>query len=61
MTSQRTHETQHGTEFTLRPATDGDVPELVDLVQSAYRREGGWTTEVHLVAGHRTDAAELRA
>ncbi|MDN6328690.1 MAG: GNAT family N-acetyltransferase [Brachybacterium sp.] len=47
--------------FVLRTAADDDVPELVDLVQAAYRSEGGWTTEAHLVDGHRTDADEIRA
>lgn len=61
MTAQRALETPHDTEFALRSATDGDLPELIDLVQAAYRGEGGWTTEVHLVDGHRTDAAEIRA
>lgn len=46
---------------TLRPALEADVPLLVDLVQAAYRGEGGWTTEEHLVDGHRTDADEVRA
>lgn len=49
-----------GTDIVLRPAADGDVPELVDLVQAAYRGEGGWTTESHLVDGQRTDAEEVR-
>lgn len=47
-------------EVTLRDARDGDVPAVVDLVQLAYRGEGGWTTEAHLVDGHRTDADEVR-
>lgn len=45
----------------LRQAADGDVPEIVDLVQAAYRGAGGWTTEMHLVDGHRTDADEVRS
>lgn len=61
MTAPRTLESSHSTEFALREATEGDVPGLVDLVQAAYRGEGGWTTEAHLVDGHRTDADELRA
>lgn len=32
---------------------------LVPLVQAAYRGEGGWTTEAHLIDGTRTDADEL--
>lgn len=66
MPAPRTLAAQHGTaqagtEFALRAAADGDVPPLVELVQAAYRGEGGWTTEMHLVDGHRTDAAEVRA
>ena len=34
---------------------------LVELVQAAYRAEGGWTTEAHLVDGHRTDASEVQS
>ena len=45
----------------LRPAAETDVPRIVELVQAAYRGQGGWTTEAHLVDGHRTDAAEVRA
>lgn len=48
-------------EITLRHAHERDVDVLVELVQAAYRGEGGWTTEAHLVDGHRTDAAEIRA
>ncbi|MDV3294326.1 MAG: GNAT family N-acetyltransferase [Brachybacterium paraconglomeratum] len=47
--------------ISLRPAADTDVPRIVELVQAAYRGQGGWTTEAHLVDGHRTDAAEVRA
>ena len=47
--------------ISLRPAADTDVPRIVELVQAAYRGQGGWTTEAHLVDGHRTDAAEVHA
>lgn len=47
--------------ISLRPAAESDVPRIVELVQAAYRGQGGWTTEAHLVDGHRTDAAEVRA
>lgn len=47
--------------ISLRPASDQDIPRLVELIQAAYRGQGGWTTEAHLVDGHRIDAAELRA
>ena len=45
--------------LTFRTATDADVPELVALIESAYRGEEskqGWTTEAHLLDGQRTDA-----
>lgn len=47
--------------ISLRPAAGADVPRIVELVQAAYRGQGGWTTEAHLVDGHRTDEAEVRA
>lgn len=49
------------TGLSLRTAADGDVPEIVDLVQAAYRGAGGWTTEMHLVDGHRVDDAEVHS
>lgn len=61
MTAPRTAAAPHATASALREATDDDVDALVDLVQAAYRGEGGWTTEAHLVDGHRTDAVEVRA
>ncbi|MFJ6215994.1 GNAT family N-acetyltransferase [Streptomyces sp. NPDC092296] len=45
--------------LTFRTADLGDVPAVVELVESAYRGEssrGGWTTEAHLLEGQRTDA-----
>lgn len=60
MTAHHT-ESKHLTAPVLRDAREGDVNTLVDLVQVAYRGEGGWTTEAHLVDGHRTDAAEVHA
>ncbi|MBP6687156.1 MAG: GNAT family N-acetyltransferase [Lacibacter sp.] len=40
-----------------------DIPQLVELLNSAYRGEGskqGWTTEANLIAGEqRTDAASV--
>ena len=44
----------------FRTAEPTDVDELVTLINDAYRREGGWTTEAHLLAGQRTDAAAVR-
>lgn len=44
--------------ITFRAAVAGDVPALVDLVESAYRGErsrAGWTTEADLLDGQRTD------
>jgi GNAT superfamily N-acetyltransferase len=48
----------------IRPATPSDAEAVVALVQDAYRGEGGerrWTTEAHLVRGHRTTARAVRA
>lgn len=45
-------------EYTIRDATVTDIPELVRLVQSAYRGEEsrrGWTTEADLLDGIRAD------
>ncbi|WP_035844994.1 GNAT family N-acetyltransferase [Kitasatospora azatica] len=45
-------------DLVFRPATEGDVPALVELVESAYRGEAsrtGWTTEADLLDGQRTD------
>lgn len=44
----------------VRTARDTDVPTLLQIVQAAYRGEGGWTTEAHLVRGYRADEAEVR-
>lgn len=43
----------------IRPAVIEDVPELVRLVNSAYRGEGGWTGEAHLIGGPRTRAPDV--
>ncbi|MSZ89739.1 MAG: GNAT family N-acetyltransferase [Actinobacteria bacterium] len=46
----------------FRHATTADVPEVVDLVQSAYRGDrsrAGWTTEADLVEGQRIDEPML--
>jgi ribosomal protein S18 acetylase RimI-like enzyme len=45
-------------------ATLADVPELVVLINSAYRGESskkGWTTEANLIEGQRIDHASLTA
>ncbi|MES2266558.1 MAG: GNAT family N-acetyltransferase [Bacteroidota bacterium] len=46
----------------ITPATLTDVPELVALINSAYRGESskkGWTTEANLIDGQRIDAEGL--
>jgi ribosomal protein S18 acetylase RimI-like enzyme len=46
----------------FRPATEADIPALVDLVNSAYRGDSGrqgWTTESDLLSGQRTDVAVM--
>jgi len=48
----------------FRPATPSDIPAIVALVESAYRGDSsrrGWTTEVDLLGGQRTDAEGVRA
>jgi ribosomal protein S18 acetylase RimI-like enzyme len=50
--------------YRFRRAGAGDVPALVDLVESAYRGErsrAGWTHEADLLAGQRTDAQMVEA
>ncbi len=45
--------------LSFRHAEHGDIPAIVELVESAYRGEAsraGWTTEADLLAGQRTDA-----
>jgi N-acetylglutamate synthase-like GNAT family acetyltransferase len=46
----------------IRKATVNDIPELVQLINSAYRGESskkGWTTEADLLEGPRTSAESL--
>ncbi|MFV0131108.1 GNAT family N-acetyltransferase [Streptomyces sp. HMX112] len=50
-------------EPTYRDATEADVPELVALIESAYRGEAsraGWTTEADILGGQRTDPEGVR-
>lgn len=50
--------------FSFRRAQANDVPQIVALVESAYRGESsqhGWTTEADLLDGQRTHAAEVSA
>ena len=49
--------------ITITRATLKEVPELVQLVNSAYRGEGskrGWTTEADLLDGIRTDEESMQ-
>ncbi|MER7152054.1 GNAT family N-acetyltransferase [Streptomyces lydicus] len=51
-------------ELTFRTALDADVPELVTLIESAYRGDAsraGWTTEADLLEGQRTDSDGVAA
>jgi ribosomal protein S18 acetylase RimI-like enzyme len=59
-TSHRTPAPNPAADIALRPAEDADAADIVDLAQAAYRGQGGWTTEAHLVDGHRTDVDEVR-
>lgn len=55
---------QTATPPNFRAATVADVPELVELVESAYRGQAsrqGWTTEADLLDGQRSDAAMASA
>lgn len=48
--------------MSITPATLTDVPELVVLINSAYRGESskkGWTTEANLIGGQRIGEEEL--
>jgi ribosomal protein S18 acetylase RimI-like enzyme len=48
--------------MSITPATLTDVPELVALINSAYRGESskkGWTTEANLIGGQRIGEEEL--
>ncbi|MFF2786161.1 GNAT family N-acetyltransferase [Streptomyces sp. NPDC058049] len=48
----------------FRSAVEADVPELVELVESAYRGDAsraGWTTEADYLDGQRTDPDGVRA
>lgn len=53
-----------GVKLALRQAMAADIPDLLDLIHSAYRGHAsrvGWTTEADLLDGQRTDAAGLAA
>ncbi|MDH6539664.1 GNAT family N-acetyltransferase [Streptomyces lavendulae] len=56
--------TAHSAALSFRSAVDADVPELVALVESAYRGDAsraGWTTEADFLDGQRTDPDGVRA
>ncbi|KAI8913377.1 acyl-CoA N-acyltransferase [Gorgonomyces haynaldii] len=43
----------------LRLALKTDAPQLVPIINTAYRKQGGWTTEAGLVAGERINEEQL--
>ncbi|KAI8817174.1 putative acetyltransferase [Fimicolochytrium jonesii] len=43
----------------IRPATLDDVDAIVATLNEAYRGDGGWTTEKHLIKGDRAYASEI--
>ncbi|MEU7551885.1 GNAT family N-acetyltransferase [Streptomyces sp. NPDC044571] len=56
--------TAHPASLSFRSAVEADVPELVVLVESAYRGDAsraGWTTEADFLDGQRTDEAGVRS
>jgi GNAT superfamily N-acetyltransferase len=56
--------TRPAAEPTFRTATAADVPELVTLIESAYRGDSsraGWTTEADILGGQRTDPEGVAA
>lgn len=46
---------------TIREALPDDAPAMAVVVEAAYRGEGGWTTEAHLVEGARSSADDVAA
>jgi predicted N-acetyltransferase YhbS len=44
----------------LRVATEGDLPEVVELINLAYRGAAGWTAEGQYIEGERITLAGLR-
>ncbi|MFB6807173.1 GNAT family N-acetyltransferase [Streptomyces sp. NPDC056387] len=56
--------TAHAAALNFRSAVEADVPDLVELVESAYRGDAsraGWTTEADYLDGQRTDPDGVRA
>jgi ribosomal protein S18 acetylase RimI-like enzyme len=53
-----------GNGVTFLPATSADIPDIVALMNAAYRGIGGdagWTHEIGVVGGTRTDASTIAA
>lgn len=51
-------------DISFRKAHTGDIPDIVNLVNAAYRGDAsrvGWTTEAELLDGQRTDLSEISA
>jgi GNAT superfamily N-acetyltransferase len=44
----------------LREATKADLPEVVELINLAYRGSVGWAVEAQYIEGQRVDLASLR-
>jgi ribosomal protein S18 acetylase RimI-like enzyme len=51
---------QDGPAVRVREAVLADAPRITEIVNLAYRTEGGWTTEAHLVRGLRIDLPEVQ-
>lgn len=49
------------TALQIRDAVPGDAQGMHAVIEAAYRGEGGWTTEGHLVDGARITLEELQA
>lgn len=55
---------QTGNPLQFRPAVAGDIPVVVELIESAYRGDAsraGWTTEADLLDGRRTGRDDIEA
>lgn len=51
------------TPYTFRLATESDISDIVQLVESSYRGDlskQGWTTESEFIKGQRTDEREVK-
>eukprot|EP00842_Homolaphlyctis_polyrhiza_P006390 jgi/Hompol1/6752/HPOL_002335-RA len=45
--------------FAVREITSADVETIRPIIHAAYRKEGGWTTEAHLVDGERITCDQI--